>query len=101
MTRHPPLDVRTSADVLGTFDLEAHAILDGVPLHDLNVIDLPGGGDGRTLADVRALTSSRSLERANPVVRFLFGLRGWLGRVFRWDRPEKAARHTSFAARLQ
>jgi hypothetical protein len=33
-------------------DLEVHAILSDVPLHDVSLVDLPGGGAGRTISDV-------------------------------------------------
>jgi hypothetical protein len=74
--------------------LEAHALLHDVPLHDVTVIELPGGGAGRTLADVRALIPAGGLPAATPVTRALFALRWWLGRLFGWDR----ARHDDPAA---
>lgn len=64
-------------------DLRAHAILKGVPLLDVWRLDLPGGGEGRTVADVRSLASR---IQQNAAVRFLFALRSWLGRLFGWDR---------------
>jgi len=51
--------------------LRAHEVLHDVPLYDVSVVDLPGGGDGQTVADI-----------ANA----LFGVRRFLGRVFSWDR---------------
>jgi hypothetical protein len=63
--------------------LRAHELLRDIPLYDLWVVDLPVGGAGRSLADVRRL------ERAAPPSRImgaLFGLRRVLGRVFGWDR---------------
>ena len=76
--------------------LRAHEILRDVPLHDVTAVDLPGGGPGRDLADLRAL------ERSSPPSRIagaLLGFRFFLGRLFGWDqhpvRPEE-----SFLARL-
>ena len=63
--------------------LHAHALLEGVPLHDVWRIELPGGGPGRTLADVRALLHFDDLGQINPVVRALFALRAALGRWLR------------------
>ena len=63
-------------------DLRAHAILNDVPLHDVWRLDLPGGGEGRTVLDVRTLGM---VERPNPAVRALFWIRWMLGSVFRWD----------------
>jgi hypothetical protein len=39
-------------------DLWAHSFLADVPLHDAFVLDLPGGGQGRTMQDVRAIFSA-------------------------------------------
>jgi len=64
-------------------DLRAHDLLRDVPLYDVSVVDLPGGGAGRTIADVRALESAAAPSR---VASAMFGLRYFLGRVFGWDR---------------
>ncbi len=66
-------------------DLRAHEFLSDVPLHDVWHVDLPGGGRGRTVSDVRAMMSMDRLSRINVVVRALFSLRGLLGRLFGWD----------------
>jgi uncharacterized protein DUF2867 len=65
-------------------DLEAHALLRDVPLRDVSAVDLPGGGDERTIADVRRLMDG---ARGGPPlsVRALVGLRRLLGRLFHWD----------------
>ena len=63
--------------------LRAHELLHDVPLYDVSVVDLPGGGAGRTLADVRALDAAAAPSRIAIV---LFGARRFLGRVFGWDR---------------
>jgi hypothetical protein len=49
------------------------------------VVDLPDGGDDRTIADVRRLIES-ARAGAPRSVRALVGLRRFLGRVLRWDR---------------
>ena len=41
-----------------------------------------------------------SITAANAAVRFLFGLRAWLGRVFGWDREPPQAAQESFIQRL-
>ena len=65
-------------------DLDVHALLKDVPLRDVSVVDLPDGGDDRTIADVRRLLEAA--RRRPPVaVRVLVGLRRALGRLFRWD----------------
>jgi hypothetical protein len=65
--------------------LEVHGILSDVQLHDVSAIDLPGGGAGRTISDVRSLIAGQNLRAVNPAVRVLVALRTRLGRVFGWD----------------
>ncbi len=70
-------------------DLRAHDLLRDVPLYDVSIVDLPGGGAGRSVADIRALESAAVPSR---VANTIYGLRHFLGRVFGWDhvqiRPE-------------
>lgn len=63
--------------------LRAHELLRGVPLYDVSVVDLPGGGPGRTIADIRAIDSSAAPSR---VAQVLYAVRYLLGRALRWDR---------------
>ena len=72
-------------------DLEVHALLKDVPLRDVSVVDLPDGGDDRTIADVRRLMNA-ARHRPALAVRALVGLRLLLGRLFHWDdgQPEPA-----------
>jgi hypothetical protein len=71
--------------------LRAHELLRGVPLYDVTVVDLPGGGAGRSLADIRALEKVAAPSR---IAVALYRLRRFLGRVFGWDlipmRPEQS-----------
>jgi len=63
--------------------LRAHDLLRDVPLYDVSVVDLPGGGAGRSVADIRALESAATPSR---VASAIYGLRHFFGRVFGWDR---------------
>ncbi len=65
--------------------LRVHSVLEGVPLRDVTVADLPGGGPGRSVADARALLDSASRSRA---VSALFAIRKELGELFGWDAPK-------------
>jgi hypothetical protein len=76
--------------------LRAHELLRGIPLYDVTVVDLPGGGPGRTVADVRALEARAPPSR---IAKVLFGLRWFLGRVFGWDRTGMR-REDSLVSRL-
>jgi Protein of unknown function (DUF2867) len=63
--------------------LRAHEILRDVPIYDVTAVDLPGGGPGRSLADIRALDKATPQSRTAGA---LLGLRFFLGRLFGWDR---------------
>jgi hypothetical protein len=92
--------VRVTPGEYERIDLRAHSLLADVPLHDLWLVELSGGGPGRTIVDLRALLSVESITAANDAVRFLFGLRAWLGRLFGWDREPPQAPRESFLQRL-
>jgi hypothetical protein len=65
--------------------LRAHELLHGFPLYDVSVVDLPGGGAGRSVADIRALDSAVAPSR---IANALYGVRHFLGRAFGWDRVQ-------------
>lgn len=67
--------------------LWAHRFLNDVPLHDAFAIDLPGGGNGRTLEDIHAVFPAEAALKANSVVAALFKLRFFVGGLFGWDDP--------------
>jgi uncharacterized protein DUF2867 len=85
------LTMRASPAEYLALRLRARELLHDVPLYDVSVIDLPGGGAGRTVADVRALAAAAGPSRIAIVI---YGLRHFLGRVFAWDqrriRPEES-----------
>jgi hypothetical protein len=74
--------VRASRIEYLTLPLRAHDLLRHVPVYDVSIVDLPGGGDGRTIADLRALEST---ARPSRIATVLYGLRHLLGAVFGWD----------------
>jgi hypothetical protein len=63
-------------------------------------VDLPGGGPGRTLADLALLFPARELLRARGAAGVLIRLRFWLGRRFGWDRPEHDPAEGSYLSRV-
>jgi hypothetical protein len=77
-----PVTVRAAPEEYLSLELRAHQLLSDVPLYDVSIVDLPGGGDGRSLADVlhlQAATPRSAVERA------LYGVRHGLGWAFGWD----------------
>jgi len=92
--------VRVTPDEYEQLDLRAHSLLAGVAIHDIWMVDLSGAYPGRTIVDLRALLAAENLLAANPIVRFLFGLRMWLGRVFRADVEPARAFEESFIHKL-
>jgi uncharacterized protein DUF2867 len=66
-------------------ELRVHTLLAGVPLHDAWAVDLPGGRNGLTLADLRGVLGER-VALSNPAVRCLFSLRRAIGNALGWER---------------
>jgi hypothetical protein len=75
--------MRASSGEYLNLRLRAHELLHDVPLYDVSVVDLPGGGAGRRVADIRMLESAAAPSR---IANALYGVRHVLGRVFDWDR---------------
>jgi hypothetical protein len=90
--------MRATEDDLRSLDLRCHDLLADVPLHDVWAVDLPGSA-GRTMLDFREIVSAQDLTSVNAVVRALFRVRGWLGGLMGWNRPEPL-RRDSFEDRL-
>jgi Protein of unknown function (DUF2867) len=74
--------------------LRVHELLHDVQLYDVSVVDLPGGGSGRRVADIRALESAAAPSR---IANVLYGVRHVLGRVFGWDRVPMRAEEASLS----
>jgi hypothetical protein len=98
---HVEAQGRVAPEEFLALDLEAHALLRGVPLHDVTVVDLPGGGADRTVADAARLMHG-SMQQPPLPVRALFDFRRFLGNVFGWDAKPGASPSSahSFASRL-
>ena len=91
---------RATAREFQGLGLRCHSLLNDVPVHDVWVIDLPGGGPGRTMRDVDAVVARGQLASRPRAVRMLFALRFALGRLFRWDVPRHASLAASYLNRL-
>lgn len=81
--------------------LLAHTLLIGVPIHSLDLIELKGGRRGMTMLEVKEAAgfNTRKVE-AGPITMALFWLRGFIGRIFRWDNDEELAEAVSYIDRL-
>ncbi len=79
--------------------LRVHALLHDVPLEDVWVIRLPGGGPGRTVQDLRAVMVA-GRAAAPAVVQGLFRLRGRIGTLFGWDHRRPVWNAECYADRL-
>jgi hypothetical protein len=66
-------------------NFRVHTLLSDVPLHDVWVFHLRGGGEHRTLAEVQALIAEQPPGEVNSTVAGLVGLRFLLGRLLGWD----------------
>ena len=77
--------MRVAADEWNRLELRVHALLAGVPLHDVWAVDLPGGRHGLVLADLRAVLAER-VALSSAAVRSLFSLRRAIGRALGWER---------------
>jgi hypothetical protein len=53
-----PVTVRAAPEDYLSLELRAHELWRDVPLYDVSVVDLPGGGDGRSLADALHLQAA-------------------------------------------
>jgi len=90
---------QVSASEFEQVPLRVHTFLEGVPLHDVWVIDLPRPRTGVTLEEFLRASNNR-LFRPSLTVRVLLGIRFLVGRLFGWDRDSAASKRESFDARL-
>jgi len=79
--------------------LRVHGLLHDVPLEDAWAIPLRGGGEGRTVNDIRAVMVA-GVQGAPSVVGGLFRLRFRIGAVLGWDRRRPEWDAESYANRL-
>jgi hypothetical protein len=91
---------RVPVDDFRALPLRVHALLADVPLKDVMVVDLIGGGAGRSLGELRTLPKDEPGHLRDRLTRALFGLRRGLGRVFGWDAVTDAGTNVSFRQRL-
>jgi len=82
--------------------LRVHSFLAGVPLRTLSRVDLPGGRERMTIAEISAIVGfGDEVEvEVGPVTKALFWLRGMIGRIFNWDDVTELTESVSYLPRL-
>jgi Protein of unknown function (DUF2867) len=80
--------------------LRVHSFLRDVPLHDVWVVDLPGGREGITLQEFRSRGGAERTEDIPYAAKALLQLRFFLGRIFRLDTPRPGQKSASYVRLL-
>jgi uncharacterized protein DUF2867 len=76
--------------------LRVHSFLRDVPLHDVWVLDLPGGPEGITLLEFRSRSGGERTADIPSAANALLQLRFFLGRIFRLDTPKPGQNSASY-----
>lgn len=76
--------------------LRVHSLLRDVPLHDVWVVDLPGGREGITLQEFRSSGGAEITEDIPAAATALLQLRFLLGRILRLDTPKPEHKSASY-----
>ena len=80
--------------------LRVHSFLRDVPLHDVCVVDLPGGREGITLQEFRTRSGGERTEDIPSAADALLRLRFFLGRIFHLDTPKPGQKSASYVRLL-
>ena len=82
--------------------LRAHSFLNGIPLHSLDRVDLPGGRAGMTLQEISGVVGFNGEAEMNVgrITQSLFWLRGLIGRILHWDDAPKLVESRTYLDRL-
>jgi hypothetical protein len=76
--------------------LRVHSFLRDVPLHDVWVVDLPGGPEGIALQEFRSRSGGERTADIPSAAKALLQLRFFLGRIFRLDTPKPGQNSGSY-----
>jgi Protein of unknown function (DUF2867) len=91
-------------DIIGfkRMSLRVHSFLAGIPLRTLEHMELPGGPEGMTLPEIKAIVENESDDgfEAGPVTGALFWLRGLIGRILHWDDVVELVESVTYLPRL-
>lgn len=92
--------MRVDPSELRGLSLRGHELVSDTPLHDAWCFTLRGGGPDVTVGDVLELFVDMRGSRVGPMARFLFWVRGIMGRAFGWDGLVPNASARSYVGRL-
>src|SRR5260370_35504231 len=81
--------------------LRVHSFLQDVPLHDVWIVDLPGGPEGLTLQEFRSRSRAERADDIGYATKALLQLRFLLGRIFRLDTPRPGEKSASYIRLLK
>ncbi len=81
-------------------ELRVNSLLKDVPLVDVWVVSLPGGGAGRSILDLRSALTKRGRQPQGWIVRSLVFIRLTLGKVLGWDDEKLFDQSASYIHRL-
>jgi Protein of unknown function (DUF2867) len=76
--------------------LRVHSFLKDVPLHDVWIVDLPGGREGITLQEFRSRRRAGTGDDIPYAAKALLQIRFFLGRVFRLDAERPGQKSGSY-----
>ena len=76
--------------------LRVHSFLEDVPLHDVWIVDLPGGPEGITLQEFRSRSRAGTGDDIPYAAKTLLQIRFFLGRVFRLDEERPGQKSGSY-----
>ena len=82
--------------------LKAHSFLTGIPMHSLDYIELKGGRQQMSIADIYRAAGLADLGEVElgAVSKTLFDLRGLIGKIIRWDEVPELVIAISYLPRL-
>ncbi|MEW6125723.1 MAG: DUF2867 domain-containing protein [Acidobacteriota bacterium] len=82
--------------------LKAHHFLAGIPMHSLDYLQLKGGREKLTIAEIYNATglSDMSNVELGFGTKALFGLRTLIGKVMHWDEVPELVETNSYLSRL-
>jgi Protein of unknown function (DUF2867) len=76
--------------------LRVHSFLEDVPLHDVWMVDLPGGQEGITLQEFRSRSRAGRGDDIPYAAKALLQIRFFLGRLFRLDEERPGQKSGSY-----